>query len=167
MSPEPSADKSEFSDFSLPEKKFDELKQLYVDCYETLCRLTVLAVGVETIIHDKSLSILTKSGTSSMSLWDYEAMNNGNKHTILQQYPVHELFISFMNSKLRNGIGHHSAIYDTKTDQVLYYSHGEPALEEKRLPYTEFAYRVLSIYSALELAAHYFHYFHIRAVEME
>ena len=102
-----------------------------------------------------------------MSLWDYEAMHNGNKHTIIQQYPIQDLFVSFMDSKLRNGIGHHSASYDSKTDEVVYYSHGEPALEEKRLPYTEFAYKVLSIYSALELAAHYFHSFHIRAIEME
>lgn len=162
-----SDDKFSLSDFALPEKKFDELKQLYVDCYETLCRLTVLAVGMETIIHHKSLSIPTRSRTSSMSLWDYEAMINGNKRTILQQYPIQDLFISSMDSKLRNGIGHHSAIYDTKTDQVFYYSHGESVLEERRLPYTEFVYNVLSLYSALELAAHYFQYFHIRAVEME
>lgn len=162
-----SVEKHALSDFSLPEKKFDELKQLYVDCYETLCRLTVLAIGVETIIHHKSLLIPTKGGTGSMSLWDYEAMPNGNKHRILQQYPIQDLFVSFMDSKLRNGIGHHSASYDSKTDEVVYYSHGEPALEERRLPYTEFAYKVLSIYSALELAAHYFHSFHIRAIEME
>ena len=102
-----------------------------------------------------------------MSLWDYEAMKNGNKHTILQQYPIQDLFVSFMDSKLRNGIGHHSAVYDNKLDQILYYSHGESTLKEKRLSYTEFAYMVLSIYSTLEMAAHYFHYFHIRAVEME
>jgi len=162
-----SDDKSELSKFSLPDKKFDDLKQLYVDCYETLCRLTVISVGVEAIIHYKSLVIPTKGGTSSMRLWDYEAMPNGNKHTILQQYLTHDLFVPFMDSKLRNGIGHHSAFYEPKTDEVVYYSHGEPTLAEKRMPYTEFAYKVLSIYSSLELAALYFHSLHIRAVEME
>jgi hypothetical protein len=162
-----SADKNELSKFSLPDKKFDDLKQLYVDCYETLCRLAVIVVGIETTIHHKSLVIPTKGGASSMSLWDYEAMPNGNKHTILQQYPIHHLFVPFMDSKLRNGIGHHSAIYEPKTDEVVYYSHGEPTLVEKRMSYTEFAYKVLSIYSALELAALYFHSLHIRAVEME
>lgn len=162
-----SADKNELSKFALPDKKFDELKQLYVDCYETLCRLMVIVVGIETIIHHKSLLIPTKGGASSMSLWDYEAMPNGNKYTILQQYPICDLFVPFMDSKLRNGIGHHSAIYELKTDEVVYYSHGEPILMEKRMSYTEFAYKVLSIYSALELAALYFHSLHIRAVEME
>jgi len=94
-----------------------------------------------------------------MSLWDYEAMINGNKRTVLQQYPIQDIFISFMDSKLRNGIGHHSAIYDTKTDQVFYYSHGESVLAERRLPYTEFVYKVLSLYSALALAATTFNIF--------
>lgn len=162
-----SNEKTALSKFSLPEKNFDGLKQVYVDCYETLCRLTVIAVGVEAIIHNKTLEIPTKGGASAMSLWAYEAVPNGNKHTILKRYPIQDLFVSFMDSELRNGIGHHSAIYESKADEVVYYSHGGPALNERRIPYTEFAHKVLSIYSALELAALYFHSLHTRAIEKE
>ena len=58
-----------------------------------------------------------------MSLWDYEAVPNGNKHTILQHYPIKDLFVPFMGSQLRNGIGHHSAVYESEGDEVLYYSY--------------------------------------------
>ena len=151
--------------FKVPDKRFDDLKHLYIDCFETLCRLMVIAVGIETIIHDRSLAISTRKGT--MDLWEFEAMQNGNKHTILQQYPISDLFVPVIDSKLRNGIGHHSAFYDAKTDTIVYYSHGKKDLEETRMTYTEFVYKVLQLYSVLELAAYYFHPFHIRAVEME
>lgn len=151
--------------FALPDKRFEDLKRLYVDCFETLCRLMVMAIGVETIIHHRSLEVPTSKGT--MSLWDFEAMANGKKHALLQQYSIHDLFVPAIDSKLRNGIGHHSAFYEAKTDEVVYYSHGEPDLGETRMPYTEFVHKVLHLYSALELAAHYFHSVHIRAIELE
>lgn len=159
-----SEDKS-LTKFALPDKRFDDLKSLYVHCFETLCRLMVVAVAIEAIIHCRSLEIPTSKAT--MSLWEFEAMANGNKHTILRQYPIQDLFVPAIDSKLRNGIGHHSAIYEAATDEVIYYSHGEPDLRETRMPYTEFVHKVLHLYSVLELAAHYFHALHVRAVEME
>jgi hypothetical protein len=153
------------AEYQVAEKKFDELKHLYVDCFETLCRLTVTVVGLEAIIHHGKLSLPTKRG--EMSLWEYEAMPNGNKPSQLIHYPVHDLFVPLMDHNLRNGIGHHSAMYDAKRDEVVYYKHEQENLVEVRLPYTEFAYKVLQIYSALELASLYFHALHIKACEAE
>ena len=34
---------------TLTDKRFNELRQLYIDCFETLCRLLVLARGYEMI----------------------------------------------------------------------------------------------------------------------
>lgn len=79
------------TELSVPDKKFEQLKQLYVDAFETLCRLTVIAVAMETIINN-SLRIATAKG--EMTLWEYEAMANGNKPTILGKYPIHDLFVS-------------------------------------------------------------------------
>jgi len=151
--------------YQVAEKKFDELKHLYVDCFETLCRLTVIVVGLEAIVHHGKLSLPTKRG--EMSLWEYEAMPNGNKPSQLIHYPVHDLFVPFMDHNLRNGIGHHSAMYDGKRDEVVYYKREQENLVEVWLPYTEFAYKVLQIYSALELASLYFHALHIKACEAE
>lgn len=153
------------AEYQVSEKQFDELKHLYVACFETLCRLTVIVIGLEAIIHHKKLSLRTKKG--EMSLWEYEAMPNGNKPSQLTKYSIHDLFVPLMDNSLRNGIGHHSAIYDAQTDEVVYYKHQGKSLGEVRLPYTEFTYRLLQIYSAVELASLYFHAVHIKACEAE
>jgi len=155
----------DLSELSMPEKKFDQLKQLYVDSFETLCRLTVIAVALEAIIHHKRLSIPTAKG--EMSIWEYEAMPNGNKHTILTKYPIHDLFVPAIDHRLRNGLGHHSATYVASTDEVVYYKQDEAELHESRVPYTQFAFRVLEIVSVVELGALYFHPLHITALEAE
>jgi len=153
----------DLGDFEISDKNFDALRQLYVDCFETLCRLTVMAVGLEAIIHHNSLNIETTKG--SMVLWDYEAMPNGNKHTILAKYPIHDLFAPAIDHKLRNGLGHHSAAYVPATDEVVYYKQDDDALLETRIPYTEFVLKVLQVFSIVELAAIYFHSLHIKACE--
>lgn len=153
------------ADLSLSDKNFDQLRQLYVDSFETLCRLTVIAIAMETIIHGRTLSIPTTKG--QMSIWEYEAMANGNKHTILAKYPIHDLFVPTMDHQLRNGIGHHSAVYLPTTDEVLYYKQDDEQLHENRMAYTEFVFKVLEMFSAVELAALYFHPLHINSVETE
>jgi hypothetical protein len=50
---------------TLSDKRFNELRQLYIDCFETLFRLLLLAMGFEAIIHHRKLDIPTKKG----SLW--------------------------------------------------------------------------------------------------
>lgn len=153
------------AEYQVSEKKFDELKHLYVACFETLCRLTVIVIALEAIIHHKKLTVPTKKG--EMSLWEYEAMPNGNKPSQLTKYPIHDLFVPLMDSKLRNGIGHHSAMYVAQTDEVVYYNHQGKSLGEIRLSYTDFIYKLLEIYSAVELASLYFHVLHIKACESE
>jgi len=72
-----------------------------------------------------------------------------------------------MDNGLRNGIGHHSAIYDMRTDEVVYYKQQGRTLQETRVSYTVFAYKLLQIYSAVELAALYFHALQAKACEAE
>jgi len=154
----------DLSEFVVPDKQFEVLKYLYIESFETLCRLTVIALGLEAIIHHKRLSIPMKK---QMSLWVYEAMPNANKHTVLQRYPIHDLFLPAIDTKLRNGIGHHSAFYSAETDEVWYYEQQGGDLVKRRICYTEFVYKVLVLYSAVELAALYFHSIHAKSCELE
>lgn len=156
---------TDLSRFTLPDKKFDDLKNLYVDSFETLCRLTTIVLGVEAIIHHKALSIPTKK--SVITLWDYEAMNNGIKHTVLGKYPIQDLFVPYIDNDLRNGIGHHAAHYDPLTDDIILHKTSGTDLKEFRLSYTVFAFKVIELYSAVELAALYFHPLHIKSFETE
>ena len=138
----------------LSEKRFDELRQLYVDCYETLCKLLTVAIACEAIIHHGKLAVPTRK--RQLSLWDFEAMPNGQKPGILERYPIGPLFVGVLDNKLRNGIGHHSAHFVPEKDEVLYYEFDDDQKKERRLSYTAFAQRVLEIFSAVELASKYF-----------
>lgn len=101
----------------------------------------------------------------AMTIWDFESMPNGNKPDILKKYPVADLFVGVMDSKLRNGIGHHSANYDIDTDAVIYYEMKGSQKTERRLSYTEFCDKIIKLFSALELAIIYFNELYIESLD--
>ena len=43
----------------MAQKRFEELKPFFVDCFESLCRVSVLAAAIEGIIWNKSLTVMT------------------------------------------------------------------------------------------------------------
>jgi hypothetical protein len=138
----------------LSEKRFDDLRQVYVDSYETLCKLLTIAIACEAIIFHRELAIPTRK--RQLSPWDFEALPNGQKPEILAQFPIGPLFADVLDSKLRNGIGHHSAHFVAESDEVLYNEFHGTNKKERRLSYTAFAQRVLETFSAVELASKYF-----------
>jgi hypothetical protein len=145
--------------YKLSDNRFDDLRQLYIDCFETLCRLLVISLGLEVIIHEGQLHIPTKKGT--MSLADFEALPNANKLGFLEKYPIQDLFLPVLDTKLRNGIGHNSAHYNVGSHEIfLYDSKGRDTVSNK-LGYTDFCLRVLRLFAAFELATMYHHKLHL------
>lgn len=143
--------------YSLSQKRFSELKQLYIDCFETFCRLSTLAIGVDNIIEHKSLMIPCKK--NEITLWDYESMHNGNKPDILKKYPIGYIFVEHIDAKLRNGIGHHSAHYDVNSDEIVYYRFKDSMKVEYKIDYTVFCFKLLKLYSAFSAAKLYLNIF--------
>jgi hypothetical protein len=154
------SDLQDLKKINISDKKFDELRQFYIDCFETLFRLMVVAVGIEVIIHHRELQIPTKKG--KMTLDDFAALPNASKISHIRQYPIEDLFVAVLDTNFRNSIGHHSAHYEASSDSVVIYaSMGEPRTSKKTLGYTEFCDKVLTLFAAFELAAAYHHDLHI------
>jgi hypothetical protein len=149
----------DFTKFNLSDKRFDQLKQLYIDCFETLCRLMTLVIGIELIIHINQLEIPTKKG--SMSLDEFESMPNANKVPIISRYPVADLFVAVLDTDFRNSIGHHSAHYEADTDEVVVFHSKKVGTGATRMRYTEFCNKVLDLFAAFELAVMYHHDIHL------
>lgn len=145
--------------FRLSDKKFDSFRQLYIDCFETTCRLMVLAMGIEMIILYKSLEIPTKKGT--MTLDDFEALPNANKREHIGKCPIEDLFVPVIDTGLRNGVGHNSAHFEKKSDQIILYDSKGSATVSRKLGYTEFCDRVVKLFAAFELAVMYHNGLHI------
>jgi hypothetical protein len=137
---------SNLKDLMVSDKRFDELKPIYLNAFELLARLSVVALGVALIRGTGSTDVPTKKG--SMSIWDFEAMDNANKVPHLAKYGGTTHFSELMDTKLRNGIGHNAAHYDVATDEVVCVKAKGATLTEWRISYTEFCYTMLELVSA-------------------
>ncbi|MEQ1935756.1 MAG: hypothetical protein ABL962_18010 [Fimbriimonadaceae bacterium] len=144
---------------TLSDKRFNELRQLYIDCFETLFRLLVLAMGFEVIIHHRKLEIPTKSG--SMTLEQFERMPNAAKRDHIGKFPIEDLFMTLLDTDFRNGIGHHAAHYEQEHDAIIIFDTKDAGTVSRVVGYTEFCEKVLDLYAAFELAAMYHNDLHI------
>jgi len=63
--------------------------------------------------------------------------------------------VPFLDTELRNGIGHHAARYDSQSDSVVCVKAGGGKLQSKSIPYTEFCRKVISMVSRLSVVEIY------------
>lgn len=143
----------------LSDKAFNELRQLYVDCFETLCRLIVLGIAVETMIQSGTLEIPTKN--SSLKVDDFESLPNAAKVEHLKKYPIADIFVPVLDPPFRNAIGHHASHYDKANDRVMVYDSRRRGKSVAGISYTEFCNKVLQLFAAFELGSIYHHHVHI------
>ena len=142
------------TDYTLCQKRFDETKQFYMDCYETFCRFSNLAAALEGFIFLRQACVPKKSG--SITLEEYESMPNGSKPDILKNLTaIADIFVPYIDSKLRNGVGHHSARYVVKSDTIRYINHGKKGDQEFSIPYISFCEKVVQLYVQLETVFFY------------
>ena len=148
-------------DVKVTMKHFDRFRQLYIDTFETLCRLLVVATVVESIIHMDNLDVALSK--RSVTVDEFEAFPNGVKRGHFLTLAIGDLFSDVFDMELRNGIGHHQAHFDAGADEVVLYDTKEGGSVERRIGYTEFCDAVLREVAAVELAANYHHALHIQA----
>lgn len=148
------------SNVVLTDKRFEQLKPLYVDCFETLFRLLVIGLAIELIDTNGSLEIPTRKG--SMSLLDFANLSNASKKDHLKRFPLlDKVFMPVLDTEFRNGIGHNAAHYDAEHDLIeLYDSKGSGEITRK-VPYTEFCQKLVDLFSAFEIAVQYFTALHV------
>jgi hypothetical protein len=148
--------KYSLKDYTLAEKRFDELNLFYVECFETLCRISVIAGAMEGIIHNKVLGIpITKR---LVSLDEFDVMANGSKPDILKQLKIADLFVPYIDNKLRNGIGHNTAHYDVKSDSIKYRNENKSGFTDFEIPYIEFCTKIVHLFRQLHVVSQYAHW---------
>jgi hypothetical protein len=149
--------------YTLSQKRFEELRSFFIDCFETFCRLAVIAAGFEGIAEINRFAVPMKKGCKEIH--NLESMPNGNKHTVLNQLKHGDLFVSFIDAKLRNGIGHNSAHYDVRSDRILYRNTSQSrGIEEYDISYIRFCEKLVRLYSQLEACAPLVHFLRGRSI---
>lgn len=147
----------------LPDKAFDKLRQLYVDCFELSCTLLVPALALEAVIVDDRIEV--PYGKRMLSIRELYEQDNAVKLSLIERFPIGDIFVPRLDSKLRNGLGHNAARLDTTADKVVYFTRGSQADRRHELSYTAFAGKVLDAFAALEAAVVYFDTLEIMASE--
>lgn len=142
--------------FTIAEKRFEELKLFYVDCFETFCRISTIAAGIEGIIYKSALGVPLSKRV--MSLDEFDDMANGNKRALLQQLRIADLFAPFIDSNLRNGIGHHAAHFDAASDSINYTVGKDKNVLNLQIKYTSFCDQVVALYRQLHVVSRYAHW---------
>ena len=157
-----SDDENSLDEYTLAQKRFEELKPFFVDCFETFCRLSVVAAAIEGIIWSKSLNIPTSK--KPMKLERFDEMPNGSKPDILKKMVIGDLFVPYIDSGLRNGIGHHSARYDVNIDAIEYSYNTRKGAQHEIISYIRFCEKVVRLYGQIELVSIYAHWVRARSV---
>ncbi len=139
--------------YTIAQKRFAELKPFYVECFETLCRISCIAAALEGVVKLSQAVVPTKKG--SMTIEAFETMANGSKPDVLKNLPIADLFVPFIDSHLRNGLGHNAARYNVATDTVDYVNESASGKQNYSLQYVRFCEKILRIYGQLELVAIY------------
>jgi hypothetical protein len=80
----------------ISDKRFEELKPIYLNAYELFTRLSVVAPAVALVRGTGSTDVPTKK--RSMTIWEFETMDNGNKVSHLQRYGGTQHFAELMDT---------------------------------------------------------------------
>ena len=148
--------------FTLAQKRFEELKPFYVDCFETFCRVSVIAAGLEGIIASTAVGV--PAMRRIIPIDQFDVMKNGTKPDVLKHLAIGDIFAPYIDHNLRNGLGHHSAHYDVKTDLIQYATENPKGLKKHRVSYIRFCEKVVRLYSQLEVVSIYAHWLRQRAL---
>lgn len=126
---------------------FNEMKSLYVDCYEVICRALTIVVGLINLgqrSHHDSFPLQQSGKPFSHKLADFHKGNHAPKFPLLAEEPLfHDWLSKTLDSKIRNAIGHNRINLDTKTNQVVYALDKE-GQQETSISYPDFLRRTIA-----------------------
>lgn len=136
-----------YTKYGVTTTSFEDIKQFYSDCYETLGDIMMIPIGLNNIKYRNDFeknSLPDNQGNLPYSKLFYEF-----KGTRLKYMNISEIFSDIteltFNNKLRNAIGHNNYDYDGITQQITYIPN------EKKIDIKEHIYLLQFSKECLEL----------------
>jgi len=92
---------------------------------------------------------------SEFTLEEFDVFKNGSKPDILRCFdpPVANLFVKYMDHKVRNGIGYYSAKYDVVSGRYSF--ENDRGSTTNSVPYVSFCHSMFELYLQLEAVSLY------------
>jgi len=107
---------------------FEDIKSFYIDTFEDIGEILNLLACYNNLIHRNNfLNMKQDVEKNIQDIKDYAAMRNKGKKLKFFNgtEKFDQIFVSKLNNRLRNAIGHMSYEYDTSTQKLVYYPSGK------------------------------------------
>ncbi|MGN4271781.1 metal-binding protein [Bacillus cereus group sp. BCN115] len=108
---------------------FEDIKDFYIDTFEDIGDILNLVVAYNNLKHRADFKKMKENVNNRIvDIEDYKNMRNkGNKLEFINgQESFDKIFVSKVDNRLRNAIGHRSYAYDVDTQKLTYYPSGDP-----------------------------------------
>jgi len=135
---------------------YKDVKQFYLDTYETLANLLIIPLALDNIKTRNDFKMFRDNDSKIDSI---DKFVSSNKATRFHLYNTDEIYVRTLNvkynQKLRNAIGHHDVEYDNLT-QVIIYSPDHRNRSKKEKEYLlEFEIEALSMFQSILVVSEY------------
>lgn len=159
--------------FAITTTSFEDIKQLYVDLYELIGNLLVLAFGIDNILlRGDYNSIKGVQGIDVKNLHGVMKMRNkGNIIKLIDESaPIESLICKSLNSDIRNSIGHFSYVSDEIADsfgqQIRFMNQNSNESSETR-SLLQVCYDIWQMYKTLGTFNEIIHHIEIQLLSLE
>ena len=165
--------KIDIEDFAITTATFEDVKQLYVDLYELIGSLLVLAIGLDNILVRSDYNAINK--VPGLSINNLEAVmkmrNKGNIIKLIDDTaPIESLLCKSLNSDIRNSIGHYSYISNEIADsfgQKIEFVDPNNIENAETRCLLQICYDIWQMYKTLGIFNEIIHHFEIQILAME
>lgn len=144
---------------------YEDIKQFYLDLYETLANLLIIPTAIDNINNRDEANSFIDNDAGIVSLDKFISASKANRFHL---YNVDEIYMRTIavkyNQKLRNAIGHNDVDYDIPTQKIVYIP--DPKKRDKKLTeyLLEFEIEALSMFQALLVISEYL--YRLRELEL-
>lgn len=144
---------------------YDDVKQFYLDTYETLGNLLIIPAAIDNIKNRDDANNFINNDAGIVSLDKFITSSKAHRFRL---YNTNEIYMCTIdvryNQKLRNAIGHNDVEYETSTQKIIYIP--DPRKREKKLSeyLLEFEIEALSMFKTVLVISEYL--YRLRELEL-
>lgn len=114
----------DYSEYGTTTCSFEDIKQFYLDAYETLTEILILPIGLNNILYRGRYEVIDTTILNSSKIKTFKDLVNSSKGQRIKFFNNEEFFAKILNisfnTKLRNAIGHNDYEYDGITQKITY-----------------------------------------------
>lgn len=135
---------------------YQDVKQFYLDVYETLGNLLIIPLALDNIRSRKDINIFKENDNKINSLDEFISSTKANRFHL---YNTDEIFMRTLdakyNQKLRNAIGHNDVEYDNISQTIIYIPNAKNRDKKDKVYLLEFEIEALSMFQSILVISEY------------